>query len=447
MTPHRFDSVGKTWCVPICIAAALMGGTVSQAMAANAVTDWNAFNTALLTLQPSGLYETRIYAIQHAAIHDALNTIRPRYRRYTRCHGVEGQSHASAPAAVAQASRDVLAALWATNVWANSPLSELQATIQGMIEDRYHAALSDIPEDEAKERGKAIGAACARSNLEKRANDGLSEAGPPFSPTPVYVPGPAPGDYQYTPPFDEPPSGPLALGPGWGNLTPFAFDLSKHEVPRPLRLSSRLYAADWNFVKAIGRIDSRTRTADQSEIASFWYELSPPGWNRIANTVITQKRVGTWQSARILALVNFALADGYIAGFDAKYRFNFWRPITAIRMAALDGNALTDPDPRWNSFCVNPPVPDHPSTHTVLGAAAAEVLIQNFGDRVRFSTTSASLPNVTRHYRGFTEAAIENGMSRVYCGIHFLKAVRDGYDLGSTIGREVSRKLPALRHN
>ena len=92
MTQHRFDSVGKTWCVPICIAAALMGGAVSQAMAANAVTDWNAFNTELLTLQPSGLYETRIYAIQHAAIHDALNTIRPRYRRYTRCDGVEGRS-------------------------------------------------------------------------------------------------------------------------------------------------------------------------------------------------------------------------------------------------------------------------------------------------------------------------------------------------------------------
>src|SRR5262247_2235491 len=178
MTQHRFDSVRKTWCAPICIAAALMSGAVSQAMAANAVTDWNAFNTELLTLQPSGLYETRIYAIQHAAIHDALNTIRPRYRRYTRCDRIEGQSHASAPAAVAQASRDVLAALWATNVWANPPLSTLQATIQRMIENRYHAALSDIPEDDAKERGKAIGAACARANLDKRANDGLSEAGP-----------------------------------------------------------------------------------------------------------------------------------------------------------------------------------------------------------------------------------------------------------------------------
>src|SRR5262245_56011902 len=154
MKQHRFDSVRKTWCAPIGIAAALMSGAVSQAMAANAVTDWNAFNTELLTLQPSGLYETRIYAIQHAAIHDALNTIRPRYRRYTRCDRIEGESHASAPAAVAQASRDVLAALWATNVWA---APEVQVKIQSMIETRYQSALSVIPAGDAKERGKAIG--------------------------------------------------------------------------------------------------------------------------------------------------------------------------------------------------------------------------------------------------------------------------------------------------
>src|SRR5262245_55364744 len=116
-------------------------------------------------------------------------------------------------------------------------------------------------------------------------------------------------------------------------------------------------------------------------------------------------------------------------------------------MAALDGNELTDPDPSWNSFCENPPIPDHPSTHTVLGAAAAEVLSQHFGDRVRFAATSASLPDVTRHYRGFTEAHIENGLSRLYCGIACLKAVGGGYDVGRAIGREVSRKLPALRDN
>ena len=249
-----------------------------------------------------------------------------------------------------------------------------------MIEDRYQSALSVIPADEAKESGKAIGAACARANLDKRANDGLSEAGPPFSATPIYTPGTAPGDYQFTPPYDAPPFGPLAVAPGWGNLTPFAFDLSKHEVPRPLRLSSRLYAADLNFVKAIGRIDSTTRTAEQSEIASFWYELSPPGWNRIANTVITQKRVGTWRSARILALVNFALADGYIAGFDAKYRFNFWRPITAIHMAALDGNELTDPDPELE-FVLRESADSGPSVnaHGAWGGGCARCLSRTSG--------------------------------------------------------------------
>ncbi len=449
MTPYQFCFVGNTWCVRICLAVTLMGASVSPATGADAVTDWNAFSTELFTLQPSGLIDSRIYSIQHAAIHDALNTIRSRYRRYTSCEGRVGPVDASTAAAVAQASRDVLAVLWATNVWANPPLAPptLQATIQSMIEDRYQVALAGIPAGDAKENGKVIGAACARANLDKRANDGLSEAGPPFSATPIYVPGTAPGDYQFTPPFDAPPFGPLAAGPGWGNLTPFAFDLSKHKVPRPLRLSSRLYAADLNFVKSIGRIDSATRTAEQTEIAVFWYESSVSGWNRIANTILTQEGVGAWQSARILALVNFALADGYIAGFDAKYRFNFWRPITAIRMAALDGNELTDPDPGWNSFCENPPIPDHPSTHTVLGAAAAEVLIRHFGDRVRFAATSASLPNVTRHYRGFTAPAIENGLSRVYCGIHFLKAVRDGYDLGRAIGRDVSHKLSAIRGN
>ena len=113
-------------------------------------------------------------------------------------------------------------------------------------------------------------------------------------------------------------------------------------------------------------------------------------------------------------------------------------------MAGSDGNPLTTPDVDWNSFCVSPPIPEHPSTHTVLGAAAAEVLIQHFGDRVRFSTTSDTLPNVTRRFRRFTEAAVENGLSRVYCGIHFVNAVHDGYALGRAIGREVSGGLPAL---
>ena len=446
MTPHRFGSHRHTWCVRICLAITLSGAVVPHAMAANAVTDWNTFTTGLFTVQPSGVLDSRIYAIQHAAIHDALNTIKPRYQRYTQCEGIDGPLDASDAAAVAQASRDVLTELWATNVWANPPLAPpaVQATIQTMIEDRYSVALSSIPAGDDKENGKVIGAACARAILEMRATDGLNEAGPPFSATPIYVPGNLPGDYQFTPPYDAPPFGPLAGAPGLGNMTPFAFDLSTHKVPRPLRLSSLAYAADFNFVRAIGRIDSTTRTAEQSEIATFWYEDSPRGWNRIANGVITQKGLGARDAARILVLLNFAMADGYIAGFAAKEQYNFWRPITAIHMAAIDGNPLTIADANWNSFCVSPPIPDHPSTHTVLGAAAAQVLIRHFGDRVHFSTTSDTLPNVMRRFGSFTEAAIENGLSRVYCGIHFVNAVGDGYDLGRAIGQQVSRKLAAL---
>jgi len=199
------------------------------------------------------------------------------------------------------------------------------------------------------------------------------------------------------------------------------------------------------YVKAIGEIGSQTRTTDQSEIAQFWYEDSPLGWNRITNTVVRQRRLDPWSAARAFALVNFALADGFIAGFDAKYRFRFWRPVTAIHEAATDGNSLTEADPTWQPFLITPPVPDYPSTHTILGAAAAEVLIELFGDKVRYSTTSLTLPGVTRHFKGFSAAARENGHSRVYAGIHFRHAVKDGYRQGRSIGRAVAEALEPVR--
>ena len=149
-------------------------------------------------------------------------------------------------------------------------------------------------------------------------------------------------------------------------------------------------------------------------------------------------------AARVLALVNFAMADGFIAGFEGKYHFRFWRPITAIRGAATDGNSSTEPDSSWEPFMVTPPVPDYPSTHTVLGAAAAEVLISRFGDSVPFTATSVTLPGVSRQFRGFSEAATENGLSRIYAGIHFRRAVTDGYQLGRDVGRKVAKMLPRL---
>ena len=205
------------------------------------------------------------------------------------------------------------------------------------------------------------------------------------------------------------------------------------------------YARDLAYVKAIGEITSTVRTPEQSEIAQFWYEDSPLGWNRIANMAVQQRGLDPWSAARAFALVNFAMADGFIAGFEAKYRFRFWRPETAIRGAATDGNPLTEPDATWQPFLITPPVPDYPSTHTVLGWAAAEVLVELFGDKMRYSADSLTLPGVTRQFKGFSAAALENGLSRLYAGIHFRHAVRDGRRQGRSIGRAVADALEPIR--
>jgi hypothetical protein len=151
------------------------------------------------------------------------------------------------------------------------------------------------------------------------------------------------------------------------------------------------------------------------------------------------------------------MADAAIACFAAKYRFRFWRPLTAIRRADEDGNPETAPDGHWRPLLwtrpgepprfFTPPIPEYPSAAATISAAAAEVLIRNLGDDVRFEAVSSSLPGVTRKFRSFTQAARENGMSRVYGGIHFQDAVDDGYRLGKAIGVEVSTSLPRVERS
>jgi hypothetical protein len=419
----RFGLFDSTRLVASLFVFASLCGAPAQAQtqqpAPNAVTYWNSVASEAFTptqgLDP--LRQSRTYAILHAAIHDALNAIEPRYERYT--VGAAASPAASVDAAIATAARNVLTTLVpAQSVAVNAA---------------YASALAAIPEGPAKASGIAVGQSAAEENLRRRQQDGLDTVEQP-----IYVPRPGlPGEYQFTAPFD------FANLPGWGRVTPFAIQLKDHALEGPLVLNGRQYARDFEYVKEIGRIDSKIRTAEQSEIAQFWYEDSPLGWNRIANTVIQQKGLDPWQSARAFALVNFAMADAFIAGFAAKYEFRFWRPVTAIREAANDGNSRTEADATWEPFLITPPVPDYPSTHTVVGAAAAEVLIDLFGDRVRYTTTSLTLPGVTRSFRGFSEAAEENGQSRIFAGIHFRHAVRDGHQQGRSIGRAVERLLPS----
>jgi membrane-associated phospholipid phosphatase len=382
----------------------------------NAVIHWNTVAEEVFapTQGTNPLAQSRTLAIMHAAIHDALNAIDRRFESYT--PGLASAPGASPPVAVAAAARDVLIALVPGGA--------------AMVNAAYERALTSVADKKSKAAGVAVGRAAASLTLTRRQGDGLDSATQP-----VYVPRPGPGEYQFTPPFA------FANLPGWGRVQPFVIDVQEHGVDGPHRLSSLEYARDLEHVKVIGGIRSLTRTPDQAEIAQFWYEDSPLGWNRITNTVARQRQPDLWMAARAFALVNFALADGFVAGFDAKYRFRFWRPVTAIQQAETDGNPVTEADPAWQPFLITPPVPDYPSTHTVLGAAAAEVLIRLYGDNVGFGATSLTLPGVTRHFKGFSAAARENGLSRVYAGIHFQHAVTDGYRQGQSIGRAVAALL------
>jgi membrane-associated phospholipid phosphatase len=308
-----------------------------------------------------------------------------------------------------------------------------------MLDAAYRSALAKLPDGTAKRRGVQLGEKAAALILQRRAHDGVQKAL-----TTPYLPLDLPGDYAFTPPYDVPPLGPFAFAPGYGSVTPFGIDVAQHGLPGPQSLLSVEYALDFAYVKAVGELDSQFRTAEQSEIADFWYEDTPIGWNRIARLVLNEKQVGLWRSARVLALTNFAMADAYIAGLAVKYDFRFWRPVTAIRAAARDGNPLTSPDTDWLPYRITPPVPDYPSTHTVGGSAAAAVLASFFGIDYSFSMTSMTAPGVTRTFRGFDHAALENGASRVYAGIHFGHAVADGHRQGDGIGRAIAKLLARL---
>jgi PAP2 superfamily protein len=193
-------------------------------------------------------------------------------------------------------------------------------------------------------------------------------------------------------------------------------------------------------VKSIGEASSTTRTAEQSQIALFWFESSPPGWNRIVRNVVADQSLDLWSNARLFALVNLALADGYISAFEAKYTYNFWRPVTAIRAGDTDGNPRTIADPDWTPFRPTPGMPDNSSGHSVAGAAVAEVLTRFFNnDDISFTTTSGfPFDGITRSFNSFSQAAQENADSRVYAGIHFRSACRDGLRQGKKIGRYIS---------
>jgi hypothetical protein len=285
--------------------------------------------------------------------------------------------------------------------------------------------------------GAQLGKAAAAAVLAKRANDGSNGNEP-------YVEGTQTGQYRFTPPFN------FAAAPHWRRVTPFALtSASQFRSAAAPALTSEQYRRDFDEVKRVGGKASTQRSTDETHYAAFWYEFSDIGWNRIARAASGRIKQDLWERARTFALLNAAMADAYIAGWDSKFTHNAWRPVTAIQLAGQDGNPATAPDASFDPLLTTPPVPDMPSTHSALGMAAATVLAQAFGrDHVAFSFASSSaLPaNPVRRFRSFSEAARENADSRVKAGLHFRFATQAGLELGRQIGQYTVRHLLQVQH-
>jgi len=387
----------------------------SSTQPVNAVVQWN---RALLVIvrtpgaQPATIHPTRSFAIMHAAIYDAVNAIDRAHKPYlVRLSGVSRL-----------ASQDA-----AADAAAHAVLVTLYPNFQTTLDAQLQQLLAQIPDGADKAEGIRIGQTVADSILALRSADGSANAPIPF------LFGTAPGDYQSTPPnFPKQPQ-----FTNWSHVAPFALERPNQFRPGPPPdLTSDTYSDVLNEVQSLGIAGSTTATTNQALTGHFWNGAIQNYWNEIAQTAAVAHSLTTAQNARLFALLNLTLADGVIAFYDAKYTYNLWRPVTAIREAATDSNPKTLPNPNWLPEVGNTtPDPAYPGAHAVISAGGASVLISFFrGTHFDFTVTSEVLPGVDRSFTSFSAAAEEATLSRIFAGVHF----RSDLTSGQRLGREVA---------
>jgi len=385
-------------------------------LTADVVTDWNnSMLTAIRVERMNPPRASRALAITHLAIFDAVNGIQRDFRPY---HvQTLAPAGASLEAAIAAAGQTALAALFPN-----------QGTNYNAVATAQLAAVAD---GQAKTDGIAWGTQVAQAMLALRADDGSTANVP-------YTPGTGPGQWQPTPPANA-----AALLPGWGLVKPFTMTSGgQFRPPAPPPVTSSAYSFEFNTVKLYGGTTSTARTEDQTQVAQFWNDgagtETPPGhWHHIAQIAAEARGNTLAQNARLFALLGAATADAAIASWDAKFAYHYWRPITAIRAAATDGNPETEADEAWSSFIPTPPFPEYTSGHSTFSRSSATILAGFFGtDAVPFTAPSDGLPGITRSYNGFSEAADESGISRLYGGIHWPSANIHGQAAGFNLARQ-----------
>jgi hypothetical protein len=375
---------------------------------ADVITDWNENAVTFVTPRMVPPAAQRAVAMVQIAMFDAVNSIERRYRPYL--VQLPAPPTASKEAAAAAAAGVVLASL-------------LPQT-DGQVKGAMASYLAAIPNGAAKSEGIKLGEAVAARLLEVRARDGSDAPD-------AYRPKTTPGVYIPTP---------ITVGSTWPNVTPFSLTSPSQFRPEPpIALTSERWAADYNEIKDLGAKNSTKRSARQTEDARFWLITGPQSTDPIVRQLVAAKKMSLIDSARFMALASVALADAYIAVMDAKYRYEFWRPITAIRNGDTDDSPATERDPTWQPIDNTPMHPEYPCAHCIGSAALAAVVETLLGtaDVPEIVMTSSTAPGVTHRWTNLRAYTEEVSQARISAGFHYRFSTQVGQDMGRKIGQYV----------
>ena len=397
------EAIVKCCMLAGCVAALLLLGRAARA---DAVVERNReAGTIMAAAKLPASAQARAFAALQTAVYDAANAISARYPAGDRKMGAS--PGASLEAAVAAAN--------------HATLQKIVPSQQASIDAAYQAALATIADGPAKSGGIAVGEKAATAILALCAQDG-------YDAPDVYRPSTTPGIY-------VPTSTPAAVQ--WPKRKPWLMTRPDQFRPGPPPpLTSELWARDYNEIKAIGGKTSSRRTAEQTEIARFWEARDPPLYYGIVQAVANLPGRDATQNARLYAAVAQAMDDAFIAVFDAKYAYSFWRPVTAIRNGDTDGNDATERDPAWAPFIETPMHPEYPCAHCIQAATVGTVLQAEIGagPTPLLSTTSPTANGATRTWTKVDDFVQEVAVARIYDGVHYRNSTQVAIAMGKQIG-------------
>ena len=380
---------------------------------ADVITEWNVKAGEIVVNARLGAPPaTRVMAMLQTAVYDAVNAVTRRYPAGE--SRLEATSGASADAAVAAASRVVLA--------------KLVPAQQAAIDSAYQAALAKIADGAEKAAGIAVGEKAAAAMLAVRADDGAA-AGE------SYRPRATPGTYVPTT---------VPVTPQWPQRRPWLMKTAAQFRPGPPPgLASETWASDYNEIKALGGKTSSVRSAEQTEIARFWEATLPPIYHGIVRSVANAPGREVTRNARLFAAVAQASDDALIAVFEAKYHYHFWRPITAIRNGDLDGHDATERDASWTPFIDTPMHPEYPCAHCIVAGSVGAVLQADIGadPMPTLTTTSPTANGAARSWKSVDDFVSEVALARIYDGVHYRFSTTAGTAMGRQIGALAATKF------